>query len=155
MPFLHLQGNWAHCQLQRQIKIRHQFTAGYSWCVLSVCLSSGDKQSEGQTNTLTRYRCCFHARNQQNRLRDRGAKCQTAAKEQNCCCCCCWRSSCFCSSRLTNCNAAPRWPHRGTTDIPWCLLSYITEICFLLVQLTSYLDLILQLIFICCRAWSS
>lgn len=73
------EGNWAHCQLQRQIKITHYFTAGYSWYMLSVCLSSGDKQSEGQTNTLTRYRCYFHAQNQQNRLRDRRAKCQTAA----------------------------------------------------------------------------
>lgn len=91
-PGWHSEANWARCQLQRQIKIRQQFTAGYSWYVLCVCLSSGDKQSEGQTNTLTRYCCCFHAQNQQNRLCDRGAKCQTAAKEQNCCC---WRPSCF------------------------------------------------------------
>lgn len=79
----------------RKIKIRHQFTAGYSWYVLSVSVSSRDKQSEGWTNTLTRYRCCFHAQNQQNRLRDRAAKCQTTAKEQNCCCCCFWWAVCF------------------------------------------------------------
>lgn len=105
--FLHSEGNWAHCQLQRQIKIRHQFTAGYSWYVLSVRRPSGDKQCEGQTNTLTRYRCCFHAQNQQNRLCDRGAKCQTAVKEQHCCC---WRSVSFCSSRLQTAMLPPAAP---------------------------------------------
>lgn len=78
---------------KKKIKIRHRFTAGYSGYLLPASRFSGDKQSAGRTNTLTRCRCCFHAQNQQNRLRERGGKCQTAAEEPNCC----WGSVCFCS----------------------------------------------------------
>lgn len=81
----------------KKIKIRHRFTAGYSGYVLPASRFSGDKQSAGRTNTLTRCRCCFHAQNQQNRLRERGGKCQTAAEERNCC----WGSVCFCSGLNT------------------------------------------------------
>lgn len=59
----------------RKIKIRQQFTAVYSWCLSSACPSSGDKRSEHFNKEPLLFSCSQST----NRLRDRAAKCQTAA----------------------------------------------------------------------------